>query len=79
MCEVWQEVLNRERIGVRDNFFSLGGDSILSIRIVSLLKNRGLVIDVKDIFQYQALLNWQNKRSRGRSWRECPGWKLLRC
>jgi acyl-CoA synthetase (AMP-forming)/AMP-acid ligase II/aryl carrier-like protein len=55
MCEVWQEVLGRERIGVEDNFFSLGGDSILSIRIVSLLKGRGITLDIKDIFQHQTV------------------------
>src|SRR5256714_3321287 len=53
ICEVWQEVLRRERVGAEDNFFSLGGDSILSIRVVSLLKRRGLSVEVKDIFQHQ--------------------------
>jgi aryl carrier-like protein len=48
-------VLKYERVGVEDNFFSLGGDSILSIRIVSLLKGRGVSVDVKDIFQQQTI------------------------
>jgi amino acid adenylation domain-containing protein len=55
LCTVWAEVLKRERVGVQDNFFSLGGDSILSIRIVSLLKQRGLAIDIKDLFQHQTI------------------------
>jgi amino acid adenylation domain-containing protein len=55
LCTVWAEVLKRERVGVQDNFFSLGGDSILSIRIVSLLKQRGLAIDIKDLFQHQTV------------------------
>ncbi len=55
MCEVWQEVLGLDRIGIEDNFFSLGGDSILSIRIVSMLKGRGVSIDIKDIFQHQTI------------------------
>src|SRR5205823_6099180 len=55
LSEVWAEVLKRERVGVRDNFFSLGGDSILSIRIVSLLKSRGVVVGIKEIFQYQTI------------------------
>ena len=38
ICEVWQEVLNREQVGVEDNFFSLGGDSIISIRVVAMLQ-----------------------------------------
>ena len=55
MCEVWQEVLKLDRVGVEDNFFGLGGDSILSIRIVSMLKSRGIVFDVRDIFKHQTI------------------------
>ncbi len=55
ICEVWQEVLRRERVGAEDNFFSLGGDSILSIRVVSLLKGRGLSIEIKDLFEHQTV------------------------
>jgi aryl carrier-like protein len=55
LCDIWQEVLKRERIGIRENFFSLGGDSILSIRVVSALRSRGIGLDIKDIFQYQTV------------------------
>jgi len=55
LCEIWQEVLKQERIGVQDNFFSLGGDSILSIRVVSMLKGRGLAVGIQDIFRYQTI------------------------
>jgi aryl carrier-like protein len=65
LCEVWQEVLKQERIGIEDSFFSLGGDSILAIRVVALLKSRGLAVGVNDIFQYQtiALLANQTRES----------------
>ncbi len=55
LCEVWQEVLNRDQIGIEDNFFSLGGDSILSIRVVAMLKSRGIALGINDIFQYQTI------------------------
>src|SRR5688572_3568469 len=55
MCEVWQETLKVEQVGIRDNFFSLGGDSILSIRVVGTLKNRGILVEIKDIFQHQTI------------------------
>ena len=55
ICEVWQEVLRRDQVGVEDNFFSLGGDSILSIRIVAMLQERGISIEIKDIFQHQTV------------------------
>jgi aryl carrier-like protein len=55
LCDVWQEVLRRERVGIGENFFSVGGDSILSIRIVSRLKARGLQIQIKDLFEHQTI------------------------
>ncbi|MGZ5135814.1 MAG: condensation domain-containing protein, partial [Flavitalea sp.] len=38
LAEIWQQVLNVERVGIHDNFFELGGDSIKVIRIVHKLK-----------------------------------------
>ncbi|MBV1956285.1 hypothetical protein KUG12_18345, partial [Streptomyces sp. BV333] len=35
LCAIWAETLGLERVGTQDNFFSLGGDSILSIQVVS--------------------------------------------
>jgi amino acid adenylation domain-containing protein len=55
ICEVWQEMLKRERVGIEDNFFSLGGDSILSIRVVSMLKGRGISLNISDIFKHQTV------------------------
>ncbi|NQZ08854.1 MAG: amino acid adenylation domain-containing protein, partial [Algicola sp.] len=55
MCGVFQEVLGLEQVGIEDNFFSLGGDSILSIRLVSLLKQADIYLSVKDLFTYQTI------------------------
>ncbi|MEP0264422.1 amino acid adenylation domain-containing protein [Dokdonia sp.] len=49
LVRVWEEVLNRENIGIKDNFFSIGGDSIKSIQIVSKLKQHGFVLKAGDI------------------------------
>ena len=35
LVEIWQEILGREKIGVRDNFFELGGHSIKAIQLTS--------------------------------------------
>ena len=37
LAEVWQDVLRVDRVGMDDDFFELGGDSIVSIRILSLI------------------------------------------
>ncbi|MCO7224349.1 non-ribosomal peptide synthetase [Pleionea sp. CnH1-48] len=50
LCEVWQRLLKRERVGIEDNFFSIGGDSIIGIQLVSRLRQAGYSLQVKDIF-----------------------------
>ncbi|NEQ96594.1 MAG: amino acid adenylation domain-containing protein, partial [Cyanothece sp. SIO2G6] len=38
VVEIWQEVLNREPIGIQDNFFELGGDSLLAIQVMTRVR-----------------------------------------
>ena len=51
LCAVWAEVLGLERVGIHDNFFRIGGDSILCIQITSRLRQKDLALQVKDIFE----------------------------
>ncbi len=55
LAEVWAQVLRRERIGVHDNFFALGGDSILSLQIIARAKRRGLQLTPKQLFEQQTI------------------------
>ncbi|RNF77729.1 non-ribosomal peptide synthetase [Streptomyces botrytidirepellens] len=48
---LYAEVLGLERVGVDDDFFALGGDSIRSIQIVSRAKGLGLEITPRDVFE----------------------------
>lgn len=52
VAETWQQVLGVERVGIYDNFFALGGDSILSLQIVSRLNQAGLVMTPQDLFHH---------------------------
>ncbi|HEU4322645.1 MAG TPA: beta-ketoacyl synthase N-terminal-like domain-containing protein [Roseiflexaceae bacterium] len=54
IAEVWQRVLGFEQIGVHDNFFDLGGDSLIALRLVGQLK-AALGVDLPVVRLYQAL------------------------
>jgi amino acid adenylation domain-containing protein len=55
LAEIWADVLKVDRVGVDDNFFALGGDSIRSIQVRARAQQRGLDISHQDIFQYQTI------------------------
>ncbi|MEW1749997.1 non-ribosomal peptide synthase/polyketide synthase [Streptomyces angustmyceticus] len=55
LAGIWAEVLGAPRVGVEDNFFALGGDSILSIQIVSRARRAGLGLTSKDVFRHQTI------------------------
>lgn len=52
LVKVWQDVLKVERVGIRDNFFNLGGDSIKAIQILSRLNAYKLKLEMKDLFNH---------------------------
>jgi len=55
LASVWAEALKVELIGVGDNFFALGGDSIRSVQVLSLAKECGLSFSLQQLFQYQTI------------------------
>jgi amino acid adenylation domain-containing protein/non-ribosomal peptide synthase protein (TIGR01720 family) len=55
LAGVWADVLGLDRVGVQDNFFALGGDSILSIQAVSRARQAGLRLTPKDLFLHQTI------------------------
>nr|WP_208604368.1 non-ribosomal peptide synthetase [Pseudomonas delhiensis] len=58
LAEVWAQVLQVERVGIHDNFFELGGDSILSLQVVSRLRNHPrlqLEVKLRDLMRYQTI------------------------
>lgn len=55
LCGVWSQVLSIKRVGIDDNYFALGGDSIRSLQIITLAAERGLKFTVGDIFRFQTI------------------------
>ena len=55
LADVWSQVLSVERVGVNDNFFALGGDSIRSVRVVALAREQNLHFSLQQLFQFQTI------------------------
>jgi amino acid adenylation domain-containing protein len=55
LAEIWSEVLRLPQIGIHDNFFDLGGDSIRSIQVKAHARQRGLDCSIDQLFQYQTI------------------------
>ncbi|WP_443042807.1 amino acid adenylation domain-containing protein [Streptomyces sp. NBC_00344] len=53
LCEVFADTLNIAGCDVDDDFFALGGDSILSIQVVSKIRKAGWVITPRDVFAHR--------------------------
>jgi amino acid adenylation domain-containing protein len=55
LCAIWSEVLGIERVGIDDNFFALGGDSIRSIQVRAKALRKGLNIENRHLFQHHTI------------------------
>jgi aryl carrier-like protein len=51
LAEIWQDLLGIAPVGVYDDFFELGGDSVLGLRIVARAREHGLVLTPGQLFQ----------------------------
>lgn len=52
---IWQDLLGLEKLGIHDNFFRAGGDSIVSIQVVSRARRLQYHLKPQDIFKYQTI------------------------
>ncbi|MCP4404626.1 MAG: AMP-binding protein, partial [bacterium] len=52
LASVLAEILGMQQVGINENYFALGGDSIKAIQFVSRLSQQGMKLEMRDIFQY---------------------------
>ncbi len=55
LARLWADLLQVERVGIHDNFFALGGDSILAIQVVGRARQAGLSFTPRQLFQHQTV------------------------
>ena len=55
VADVWSEVLGVEGIGLDDNFFDLGGDSIRCLKVIAKLRSRGYKVELKQLVMHRTL------------------------
>ncbi len=55
LAEIWQTVLGIDTVGVDDNFYEMGGDSVLSIQVVAAAREAGVELQSSHVFEHQTL------------------------
>ena len=55
LAAAWRQVLGVEEVGVHDNFFALGGDSIRSMQVLSRARERGIDLSLQQLFRLQTI------------------------
>lgn len=52
---IWRELLHLEQVSIYDNFFEIGGDSLLSMRMATQIRAAGFTVTAQQLFQCQTL------------------------
>jgi amino acid adenylation domain-containing protein/non-ribosomal peptide synthase protein (TIGR01720 family) len=55
LAAIWADVLRLEQVGIHDNFFEIGGDSILSLQIIARANQAGIQLNIKQLFKHQTI------------------------
>jgi len=55
IASIWQEFLGLETVGIHDDFFELGGDSLLGLAVVAKIKRAGIPLTPRQIFEHPTI------------------------
>lgn len=64
LCNVWKSTLGIKKIGITDDFFSIGGSSILSIILLANMRKVGFDFSIKDVFEQRTIANLLQLRKK---------------
>jgi len=57
VADLFRQVLGRPEVAAGDDFFQLGGDSIMAMRLSSSARRGGLTLSVRDVFEHRTVEN----------------------
>ncbi len=55
LVAIWQDLLGLPVVGIHDDFFELGGDSVVSIQLTSRARRAGLELQARQIFEHKTI------------------------
>jgi aryl carrier-like protein len=72
LCDVWKEVLSLDFVSIYDDFFEVGGDSLLSIRVLSRARRKGIEIEPERFFTNPTIAKWSESLDRESAQSDTP-------
>ncbi|MGX9919516.1 amino acid adenylation domain-containing protein [Streptomyces sp. NPDC002248] len=78
MAALWADVLGVDLVGVHDNFFDLGGDSLRAVALVGALRGAGWETSVRDVFQHRTVARLAAAVPRGGTGQEAASRAVAR-
>ena len=72
LCALFGEVLDMPGVGVEDDFFALGGDSIVAIQLLVRARKAGLALSLRDVFRHRTAAALAAAASAGASTMDLP-------
>ncbi|ACK67644.1 FkbH like protein [Rippkaea orientalis PCC 8801] len=68
LVTIWQEVLKVDRVGITDNFFDIGGNSLLATQVISRMRNAfGLELPLYSLFEHPTIIQINEYMAKTRS------------
>lgn len=55
LAQLWSMTLSKQNVESSDNFFEIGGDSILALQFIAAARKKNIVLRPQDVFKYQTL------------------------
>jgi aryl carrier-like protein len=63
LCAIVAEILGLEKVGIDDNFFEIGGDSILALQVIAKAKKAGFAVSARELYEFATVRYLATKKA----------------